>query len=161
MAFIMLMIVGAPLCIFSFLWAKQIYIQHQMEEKLETAALKTIEIDNISFVWVKKGKEIVVNNKLFDIKTFTEKDGTTIFTGLYDSDETEIKKVLNNITQNETDKNNPTKLSLLKLAFSPMIKNDSFLEINIVLTTSKAHYSVFKAYPIKQLISVATPPPLV
>lgn len=66
-----------------------------MKEKLEQdIPLHSIAIADNEVVWVKKGKEIRVNGKMFDIKTAKSNNGLTTFTGLYDEDETLLKKQL-------------------------------------------------------------------
>jgi hypothetical protein len=161
MAFSLLLLVAMPLLIFSFLQLKQLYIQHQMEERLELASLKTIELSYNSFTWIKNGKEILINNKLFDVKSFTKKENSIVFTGLYDNDEDSIQKSIEHLAQHEKNDGNPIKLSILKLAFSPMMKSQFTFETNIFFTQIQKVYAVFQENSISQSISVPTTPPLV
>ena len=60
--------------LFSFYFIiHQKVIHHRMEEKLERSFLQTIKLKKEDLVWVKKGKEILVGNHLFDIKSIAEK----------------------------------------------------------------------------------------
>jgi hypothetical protein len=161
MAFSLLLLVAMPLLIFSFLQLKQKHIQYQMEERLELASLKTIELSNNSFTWTKNGKEILINNKLFDVKSFVKKESSIVFTGLYDKDEDAIKKSIVNLSQHENRNGNPIKLSILKLAFSPMMKSQFTFETKIFFTQIQKVYAVFQENPISQSAIVPTAPPLV
>ncbi len=59
-----------------------------MEEQL----LHRIVLHDYDVRWIKKGKEIWVNGKMFDIKSMKHKNGMTVFYGLYDDEETALKK---------------------------------------------------------------------
>jgi hypothetical protein len=47
--------------------------------------------------WFKENKEIIVDGKLFDIKSVVFQDGIASFTGLYDDQEMYIKLQLENL----------------------------------------------------------------
>lgn len=70
---------------------RQHTIRYRMKEKLESSFLQTITLKNDAIQWVKAGKEIWVNGKMFDIKSKEKKGEKTIFKGLYDDDETLLK----------------------------------------------------------------------
>ncbi len=72
---------------------KQQSIRHRMKEKLEeNISHHVVRMANDEIIWVKKGKEIEVHGKMFDIKTSESKNGMTTFTGLFDEEETALKK---------------------------------------------------------------------
>lgn len=72
----------------------------EMTEKMEHAQLIEVAIPTTSVHWIKKGKELLIEGKLFDIKTVTEKNGYSYFKGLYDEVETaiiaQIRQQMNN-----------------------------------------------------------------
>jgi len=49
--------------------------------------------------WIKKGKEIMVNGKLFDVKKIVKENGQLIVTGLFDDEETAIENYLKRQSQ--------------------------------------------------------------
>lgn len=65
-----------------------------MKKKMEQTPLHTITLHDGDIIWVKKGKEIFVQGKMFDIKSMDYKNGMTTFHGLYDEEETLLKKNL-------------------------------------------------------------------
>ena len=79
---------------FVYYQSAQWMIRHEMEEKLEQQHLQTLRIPVAEVNWYKKNKEIIVEGKLFDVKSATPDNGVIIFTGLYDDEETEIKNKL-------------------------------------------------------------------
>lgn len=90
-AFILLVIILAPLS-YSFIFqARQQRIQHRMKEELEHARLHHIIIPAAKLHWVKEGKEILVEGKMFDVKNITFKqDGNAYISGLFDEEETAL-----------------------------------------------------------------------
>lgn len=83
----------APLLFIIFFSVKQQAIRHRMKERIENQSLHNITLANNEIHWVKKGKEIRVNGKMFDVKSITCKNGLTTFYGLYDEEETILKTV--------------------------------------------------------------------
>ena len=53
---------------------------------------------------MEEGREIMVDGKMFDIKTYTEKNGILIATGVFDEKETRVMELLNNF--NDRHQNN-------------------------------------------------------
>jgi len=102
-----------------------------MKEKLEEEFLHTIVIPEEQIMWVKYNEEINVGNKLFDINSYSEKNGLYFFLGLFDAEET----ALNDLLEKENDEKNENEFSQLfqwlqspytSLAFdSYVIKDDS------------------------------------
>jgi len=82
-------------------------IRHRMKEQLEqTLTRHTVSIPDHEIQWEEKGREIWVNGRLFDIEKSTRHNGITIFTGLFDEQETALKKqVKDNLQQNNGNDN--------------------------------------------------------
>lgn len=77
-----------------------------MKERLESSILHSITLNIDEIQWAKPGKEICVNGKMFDIKSKEKKGGVITFKGLYDEEETILKKNLNeNWEKNKTRQN--------------------------------------------------------
>ena len=83
----------APLLFIIIFSIKQQSIRHRMKEKMENQSLQSITLADNAIHWAKPGKEIWVKGKMFDIKSIAHKNGLTTFYGLYDDDETLLKKV--------------------------------------------------------------------
>lgn len=65
----------------------------EMEKKLEQATLTTLSVPVTAIEWVVPGKEIIVNGRLFDIKSQHTENGRMVVTGLYDDEEKALKDV--------------------------------------------------------------------
>lgn len=69
-----------------------------MKERLENVSLKSIIIEKDSFTWVENNKEIKINGKLFDVKSYYVVADKIVFSGLYDEDEDAIDEKVNLLT---------------------------------------------------------------
>ncbi len=88
------MLLILPLAIILFLQGWQLYLKHSAKERLEEQLLETIILRKDQFRWEKKGKEISIDGKMFDVKSFILKGDKIIVTGIYDDQETAINSML-------------------------------------------------------------------
>ena len=106
-----------------------------MKEKLETGLLHTITLPENEIVWVKKNKEIRIDNELFDVKGILKGNNKIIITGVFDHEETEIEQKLGNLSGN-TNHPNPILIKLfsfLQSIFSGMCGFE--IEYNFICQT--------------------------
>ena len=75
LAFAMLLLAAAPLFFILGHLVKREFVYHQMIEKLENNSLHTISIALADINWIKKNKEVMVDGKLFDVKSWEIIDG--------------------------------------------------------------------------------------
>lgn len=141
-ASILFILLGTTPWLFVFIFLiRQEAIRHEMKEELEKDIPKQVlVIPDSDIHWVKKGKEIFVNNRMFDIKTMISRNGLTTFTGLYDEQETALKKQLSESWNRDISQRNQL-LAHLFFSFqftlvetgADTIINDSFKNIIAVL----------------------------
>ena len=89
-AILLLGVTLVPLLFMAVSLLHQQWNRWEMTEKMEHAQLIELAIQDTAVHWVKPGKELLVNGKLFDVKTVAHQNGVTHFTGLYDHEETAI-----------------------------------------------------------------------
>jgi len=135
---------------------KQQMIRYNMEEKLEEQLLCTIVLTKSEVDWVKYNKEIRVNNKLFDIKSFAVKNGHYVFTGLYDEYETALNKTFNN-DLNEKEQEDQLLETLSELLES-VYSNNSSDDLVINNELEKHAHLILLNIP-SQIKNILTPPP--
>jgi len=153
-----LLLIGAMPILFTLLFLiRQQMIRYNMREKLEEQLLCTIILTNSEVDWVKNNKEIRVNNKLFDIKSFTVKNGHYVFTGLFDEDETALNKTFNNDLNEKDEQENQSLVELSQLLQSLYSGDPSdVLAINNELQKHAHPILLYIPSPIKNIL---TPPP--
>lgn len=92
-----------PVLFTIFFLCEQQLIRHEMKEKLEKEFLQTITIPGNKIVWADYNKEIFVGDKLFDVHSFSEKNGLYFFIGLFDEKETALTELLEKESEGENE----------------------------------------------------------
>jgi len=157
-AFLGLLVITLPVVSLLVLQVQQVYVRYKMQEKLEFSLLHTISIDEKNVQWRKPDKEILIGNKLFDVKHYKIENGKLFLTGLYDHEETFIENHLRDLG---ADSNSEGKslvvmklLNLLQNVFFTQIKfSDFFL---LFISTCCEYIYIPLLTPIKVIL---TPPP--
>ncbi len=159
-SFLLLSLVSAPFIFFVCFLVQQKVQQHHMLEMLENASLQTITINKTDIVWVKKNKEILIEGKLFDIKSYSILNDKVIFIGLFDKDEDAIKKNYADKILSGKNESLPTNELILKCMFCCAINNFSMGDGMFVFTgLFTKNYFFFSQKIIFQYLSVSIPPP--
>jgi hypothetical protein len=87
-------LIAVPLLSILVLQGLQWYARHEAKERMEREAMVTVTIPAGDLHWHKRGKELVIDGKLFDVKTLRQTGGQIILTGLFDEAETAIVDLL-------------------------------------------------------------------
>lgn len=154
---VLLLIVSIPCLLFVYYQSAQWYIRHEMEEKLENEQLQTIVIPVSDVKWYKENKEIIVEGKLFDVKSVAYQDEMASFTGLYDHQETNIKAQLENL-ELEDDENakNESAVNLISI----LLFKEEHLNADWLLNQlSRQYLDYSKNHLLSQDLSIPAPPP--
>jgi len=157
----MLLLVSVPLFFTVEFLLKQHLVQHRMFEKIEQGYVSTYSFSTGDLQWIKKGKELLIKGKLFDVKTYTITADSITVTGLFDEEEELLKTNYLQIANSKNDPPTPLQLLLLKSFFSPAFTNSSdhtllslqfiFVDGNVLPSVDETIVSMY--YPI------VTPPP--
>jgi len=99
---------------------KQRFIQHTREERLEKESLQTIKIQRHNICWVKKDKEILIEGKLFDVKSFKPAGNYFLVTGFFDHQEAKLVQQIKDLAQQKNESGSPFSKLSLKFLFSPV-----------------------------------------
>ncbi len=128
-----------------------------MKGKMEQQLLHTITLHDGNIIWVKNGKEIFVQGKMFDVKSMEHKNGMTTFHGLYDEEETLLKKNL----MAGLEKNRSSQNQLLSQLFQCL--QNIFLKHSVApafFSVNQPHLVPVNSSPLqKQFKTIPTPPP--
>jgi hypothetical protein len=95
----------------------------EMKEQMAHSNLQTVVIDSATIQWKKKDRELLVNNKYFDVASIRYENGKAIIRGVFDDRETEMHKAFARAQQqNNGNKGAPHNMVhwLLKLWLQPM-----------------------------------------
>jgi hypothetical protein len=155
---LMLFVVAAPVIFFTAYLVKQKLIQHKMAERLEASALITISINQVDLKWEKEGSEAIVHGELFDVKSYTFKDGKIMLTGLYDTAENKLQKQFAGLLRQQKDKSTPLEKLILKYIFSTAI-NKNTASISFFVNDIDTTYPSYNEVAVCQFLKINTAPP--
>jgi hypothetical protein len=78
------------MCLSAFFLGGRILIRKTMLEKLETAETVVVRLPANGLHWYEKDHELLIDGRMFDVKSIRPVDGGYEVTGLFDDDETEL-----------------------------------------------------------------------
>jgi hypothetical protein len=96
-----LLLLLLPFVSLLLLQGAQYYLEGTAEERLAHYQLVTVTLPADKIIWHKKGKELNINGKLFDVKASRLSNGTLTATGFYDEDEISLVYLLTALTSPE------------------------------------------------------------
>lgn len=154
--YLLLLLAAMPLVYTLFMGIPQRAIQQKMKRRLETQFLHTISVAENDIQWIKNGKEIWVNGRMFDIKSSSLRNGVYVFSGLYDEEETALLEQLQKDQQN----NNANSKQLVQLfQLLQSFYNDPQEEIVSPENIPGTKFIPDASPLASQFISIFTPPP--
>jgi hypothetical protein len=147
-----------PLLFFVITEIKQRAIQHKMKEQLETKLLQVVVVAENNIHWIKKGKEILINGRMFDIKSISNgSHGKIVFSGLYDEEETNLVNAVQKKQQHENSKGVKLLTHLFQLLQEiPGNPSEEFSKLSI---PSNNNFPKNDQRLITQFSTILTPPP--
>jgi hypothetical protein len=89
-AFLLLLILATPLFFSVSVLVKQQIVQCQRNEKFSKEILQTITVSSAAVYWIKPGKEILFDGKLFDVKYYITRGSSIFLTGFFDDKEDKL-----------------------------------------------------------------------
>lgn len=125
-ALVLLLLVALPLFFSIAISVKQQVVQYQRNEKFKKEILQIITVSSANIYWVKPGKEILFDGKLFDVKSFITKRNCIILTGFFDYKEDKLVQQIVRLAKQENHSNN-----------APGIK---FIFFPVYVTQPEKHY---------------------
>jgi hypothetical protein len=93
----LLLVLAVPLIFSTSILVKQKVLQYQRRARFETEILQTIRVSVENLHWIKPGKEILINGKMFDVKAYHQEAGDFLLTGFYDHKEEKMVKHMNDL----------------------------------------------------------------
>ena len=147
----------APLLLFVFTSIKQLEIRHNMKRQLDGKMLHTITLAKKDLHWLEEGKEILINGRMFDIKSSQPAgNGKISFTGLYDDDETTL---INKIRENQPNENNGDVKFLAQLFQLLLSSFSNTLSETIIPSLNNSYFPDIEQGLASQFITIFSPPP--
>jgi len=137
---------------------KQQIITHKMFEKLEQNTEKTHQYTIQEISWIKEGKELMMQGKMFDLKRFEIKGNNIEITGLFDEEEDALQQRFLLLLQPIKHTPAPLQELIIISIFSPLFLEQNTIEISVIYAVIKNNFpinykenSIRKNYPINIL----------
>lgn len=131
-----------------------------MELRMEHDHLETITMPLQDLRWHQKGKELWIENRLFDVKSHRIAGDQVEITGIFDDEETAIKENLNRLEEQQQGDNKQTRALLNRLR--SLVLFDEAPDNNWIFPPAPAHLTTppqFQARLANPFLSVIAPPP--
>lgn len=146
----------APTLFMGGLQAFQAYIKQRMEASLETRDLITLTLPAAEVEWYEEGREIMVQDRMFDIKHYEVKNGVFTAKGMYDDDETEVVNLMKG-HWSERDQQHFV-IQLLLLSHCILLIHFFFFSFKPIALRSKVRLLLSTAY-LSPFLAILVPPP--
>lgn len=91
---IVCMAASAPVFLPAYFITSRSLIRYEMMERMKKQYLTAIQVPVDEFQWYEKDKEILVDGRMFDVKSIRLINGNYHITGLFDEQETELRLAL-------------------------------------------------------------------
>ncbi|HYH16283.1 MAG TPA: hypothetical protein VD794_13735 [Flavisolibacter sp.] len=127
-----------------------------MEASLDRDVLHIITLPASKVQWYEEGREILVDGKMFDIKTYSIQDGVFTAQGVFDEEETEVVKLLNGHWSDE--QQTQSVIQLLLLSHCIILFTFYLVSFGVTIYRNKPASLVTLLYS-SPLLSIMSPPP--
>ncbi len=159
-AFIFLLIVAVPVCLSLKFIVEEILIQQEVDEKMNTEVLQSVRIPKADIIWIKAEKEILLDDKLFDVKFFTCDNDTVTLTGFFDDDETALVSAFKKYAD-ANERENPLSELAFKFLFSAVYNSHPVIVFEMHWhAVSNQYHSFIEILPAAPSMSYVHPPQL-
>lgn len=158
----LLLLLAIPLFFSVLLLVKQQVAQHQRNEKFSKEILQTITVSPADIYWVKPGKEILIDGKLFDVKSFETKGSSISLTGFFDHKEDKLVKQIVTLALQENQTGSPFSQPAIKFLFFPAYAGQQEIacEENCWKFISQQYYTFAEELPAEPYLTFSQPPKL-
>lgn len=158
-AFGLLLLLAIPLFFSVALLVKQKLVQHLREERFDTELLETVVVSPGEFYWVKKGKEVIIGDKLFDVESYQTEGNKIVLTGFFDVRESSLVQHIKELAKQDDKSSNPFNLRVIKLLLSCAYTNELEVTYNGYWEfVSKQYYLFDEMTPVSSLQLISPPP---
>lgn len=157
----LVLLFAIPLMFSVIILLQQKAVQIKSYAKFKTEKVETISVLKHNLVWVKKGKEVIIDGKYFDVKSFNIAGDKVLLTGYYDHKEDKLVNQIKKIFQQKNEKENPINFSTVKSPFFPVYSNHSVITIpDICNSIQNKCYPSSEKTPEAPVFSITHPPQL-
>ncbi len=157
-AIILFVLLSIPICSLVCMQIFQLVIKQEMKEKLEYQLLHKVTINKADLVWVKKNSEILLEGRMFDVKSMSQEKDILHIQGLFDDEETAIENFIQKNNSGNSTNQQRTIVQFFQV-FQSAIHTDFINGMLVFFVTNKIFYTENRPALSDQILKVNTPPP--
>ena len=159
-AFFLLLLLAIPVLFSVTILLKQKIIHYQREERMGREMLQTITVSSQNIFWIKSGKEVLFDGKLFDVKSFKTEGCNIVLTGFFDNKEDILVEQIVKLTGHKNQSGNPFNEHAINFLFFPVYISQQLINCEegnwkFIL---KQYFSFAEMIPIAPYRSLLHPP---
>jgi len=122
-ALFFLLVLAMPITIAVTGIMRQFNLHKKIEARFKTEIIQTITIVKSKINWTKKDKEVLIDGKYFDVKSFIIEEDKIVLTGFYDHREDILAKHIRKLVQSNSETESPVSQQFLKYFLFPAFIN--------------------------------------
>lgn len=154
-----ILMLAAPLSVSIISILQQNILHKKIVARFNTEIIQTITIAKADLYWAKKNKEVIIDGKYFDVKSFTTKGDKIVLTGFYDHHEDKLVKRMTKLMQQKNGSESPINQLAVKYFFFPVFMQQTDVDFNQHWkTTNVKFYSYSDNIPEIRLSTISPPP---
>lgn len=119
-AFSLLFLLAIPVLLSVTMLMKQKIMHYQREQRMVHEVLQTIQINTRNIFWIKPGKEVLIDGKMFDVKSLKTVGSYTHITGYFDEKEDILIQQITKLTGHKNQSGSPFNQPVIKFLFFPV-----------------------------------------
>ncbi|HMK04334.1 MAG TPA: hypothetical protein VK489_09090 [Ferruginibacter sp.] len=116
----LLLLLAIPLIFSITVVIKQKVLQYQRRARFESEVLQTIRISPEKLYWIKPEKEILVDGKMFDVKSYHKEGDKISVTGFFDHKEEKMVNHMNTLLHQKSKPSSPYGHAMVKFLMLPL-----------------------------------------
>jgi hypothetical protein len=150
------LLIAGPLLLIGGLQCWQLHLQQHWKKRLEQQAAQTLVVPAVAVVWQKRGKELNIDGRLFDVLSYRTEGASLIATGVFDEQETKLHTFLAAQHSRSPESFSIVQLLFVLQCFALFIKWALFRNSGILITS---FFSPVSTAYLNPFATIATPPP--
>lgn len=159
LASLLVLLLAIPLLYSVIIVAQQQVLKFNARGKFSTEIIQTISLSKHQIKWVKKGKEILISGKYFDVKSYQTMGDQVLITGYYDHKEEKLVNRLKQFFKPKTGSESQADLTAVKYLFFPSYGPQPGITINVNWKITSTGFHTYQDQLSDCSSPVFTPPP--
>lgn len=158
-ALVIILLLASPLVVSIFNLLQQKNLHSNIAARFKTEIIQTISIAKADLYWAKKNKEVIIDGKYFDVKSFIVTGDSISLTGFYDHHEDKLAKRMTKQMKQNSATDAPVNTKFVKCFFFPVFTPQSAEGLSLHWKAAHINYPAYSVKISDISLSIISPPP--